>query len=548
MDTKRLIIFIVLSFGILFGWQTWMEKNNPQPKLASAVATASGVSTASGVAAAPVPAGTLAKGQVITVETDLLRAEINTVGGDIRYLELLKIGATDDPKKPFVLLQDRGQHTYVAQSGLKGDGLPDHTAVFTAAQTSYKLAEGQDAVDVKLEYTGQNGVKTTKVLTFKRGSYLVNVSQQVTNSTDKPLAATGYYRLIRDGKVENPGMFGTHTYTGPAVYTEAGKFQKNDFSAIAKGEEKYVKTSKDGWVAMVQHYFVSAWLLNPIGQQSVCAPNDCRFELGKIANSDNLFYAGTLVDLPQIAPGASQSKAMSLYLGPQETKILDATAVGLDLAKDYGMFAIFSKPLFWLLDKIHAVVGNWGWAIVIVTLLIKAAFYPLSNASYRSMAKMRKLTPRMEALKERFGDDKMKFQQAVMEMYKTEKVNPLGGCLPILIQIPVFIAFYWMLIAAVEMRQAPWAFWITDLSVKDPYYILPVIYAVSMYVQQLLSPPPPDPMQAKMMKMMPVVFSVFFLFFPSGLVLYWVVNNLVSIAQQWWITHRIEQEDKKAAA
>ncbi|WP_028452558.1 membrane protein insertase YidC [Chitinilyticum aquatile] len=549
MDTKRLILFIALSFGILFAWNLWTEKHYPQPSRASAPASASAAATASSTAAvAPAASGQLGKGQVIKVETDLLRAEINTVGGDIRYVELLKFGATDDPKKPFVLLQDRGEHTYVAQSGLKGDGLPDHTAVFTASQTSYKLTEGQDSVAVKLEYAGQDGVKVSKVLTFKRGSYVVGVNQEVSNGSAKPLAAKGYYRLMRDGKVENPGMFGTHTYTGPAVYTEAGKFQKNDFSTIAKGEAKYVQSSKDGWVAMVQHYFVSAWLLDPLGQQSVCAPNDCRFELGKIDNTDNMFYAGMLFDYPQIAPGSVQGKTVSLYLGPQETRVLDETATGLDLTKDYGIFAIFSKPLFWLLDKIHMLVGNWGWAIVIVTLLIKAAFYPLSNASYRSMARMRQLAPRMEALKERHGEDKMKYQQAVMEMYKTEKVNPLGGCLPILIQIPIFMGFYWMLIAAVELRQAPWIWWIHDLSVKDPYYILPVIYAASMYVQQKLSPPPPDPMQAKMMKMMPLIFSVFFLFFPAGLVLYWVVNNLISIAQQWWITHRIEQEDKKKAA
>ncbi|WP_028456490.1 membrane protein insertase YidC [Chitinilyticum litopenaei] len=546
MDTKRLILFIAVSFAILFFWQQWMEQRYPAPKQASAVAGASAVAAAaSAPAAAPASSAQLTAGQSVKVETDYLRAEISTVGGDLRHVELLKHGATDDPKKPFVLLQDKGEHIYVAQTGLLGDGLPTHKSAFTATQTAYKLADGQNAVDVRLEAQGPEGVKVAKIFTFKRASYVVDVKYEITNGSAKPLTASAYYRLLRDGKVENPGMFGTHTYTGPAVYTQEGKFQKNDFDTIRKGEEKYVKASKDGWVAMIQHYFVSAWLLDPIGQPSACTTASCRFELNALDN--NMYSAGVVVDLPAVAPATTLVKPMSLYVGPQETRILDATAKGLDHAKDYGMFAIFSEPLFMLLDLIHGFVGNWGWAIVIVTLLIKAAFYPLSNASYRSMARMRKLAPRMEALKERHGDDKMKFQQAVMEMYKTEKVNPLGGCLPILIQIPIFIAFYWMLIAAVEMRQAPWELWITDLSVKDPYYILPVIYAVSMYIQQHLSPPPPDPMQAKMMKMMPVIFSVFFLFFPSGLVLYWVVNNLVSIAQQWWITRQIEQEDKKLA-
>nr|WP_314898985.1 membrane protein insertase YidC [uncultured Deefgea sp.] len=578
MDTKRLILFIALSFSILFFWQKYMEERYPQPKTASAVATAASASAqgtaASGVnatnAAAPAETSGLAKGQRITVTTDLFRAEIDANGGDLRQVELLKIGATNDPSKPFVLLQDSGEHTYVAQTGLLGEGMPTHRSLFTAAQTSYTLAEGQNEVAVRLEAPGPNGVKIAKIYTFKRNQYLVDVKYEIANSGTTPLTTSAYYRLIRDGKVENPGMFGTHTFTGPAVFTQEDKFQKVDFAKITKGEAKFRPSANNGWIAMIQHYFVSGWIFSPntnyqeVGfvdsilnwfksffssektqpNTSLCTPNDCRFEMKALP--DNMFSVGAVIDLPQIAAGAKYERTVPIFVGPQESHRLEAVAPGFDLVKDYGMFKIFSAPLFAVLEFIHGLVGNWGWSIIIVTLLLKAAFFPLASASYRSMAKMRLLAPRMEELKKRHGDDRVKFQQSVMEMYKTEKVNPLGGCLPMLVQIPVFIGFYWMLLAAVELRQAPWAFWIHDLSVPDPLYILPLIMAVSMYVQTTLSPPPPDPMQAKMMKWMPIAFSVFFFFFPAGLVLYWVVNNILSIIQQYVITKKIENQAKLA--
>ncbi|QLG89482.1 membrane protein insertase YidC [Chitinibacter bivalviorum] len=548
MDTKRLIVFIALSFGILYFWQHYMEQRYPQlktPATASSVA-ASGASQASATAstAAAPEAGRLAKGQRITVTTDLLSAVIDTNGADLREVKLLKLGETKDPKKPFTLLQDEGEHIYVAQSGLLGDGLPTHKSIFTSAQSSYTLAEGQNEVVVRLENVAANGVKVAKIYTFKRDKYLVDVKYEIVNGSNAPVTTSAYYRLVRDGKVENPGMFGTHTFTGPAVYTEEGKFQKVDFEKIRKGEAKYVPAAKDGWIAMIQHYFVSGWIFSPKEGSAACTPNACRYEMKALP--DNLFAVSATIDLPAIAAGQKLEKSVPLYLGPQESKRLDTVATGFDLVKDYGMFTIFSKPLFAVLQFIHSFIGNWGWSIIIVTLLLKAAFFPLASASYRSMAKMRQLAPRMEALKQRHGEDRVKFQQAVMEMYKTEKVNPLGGCLPMLVQIPVFIAFYWMLLAAVELRQAPWEFWIHDLSIPDPYYILPLIMAVSMYVQSSLSPPPPDPMQAKMMKWMPLAFSVFFFFFPAGLVLYWVVNNILSIAQQYVITKQIEKQSALA--
>lgn len=549
MDTKRLILFIALSFSILFFWQKYMEQRYPQPKtIASATATAASSSantspSASTATTAPEVSG-LAKGPRITVTTDLFRAEIDSNGGDLRHVELLKIGATSDPKKPFVLLQDSGEHTYVAQTGLLGEGMPTHKSAFTSAQASYALAEGQNEVVVRLEAPGPAGVKIAKIYTFKRDQYLVDVKYEIVNGGTAPLTTSAYYRLIRDGQVENPGMFGTHTFTGPALFTEEDKFQKVDFAKITKGEAKFRPSANNGWIAMIQHYFVSGWIFSPTNGSAACTPTDCRFEMKALP--DNMFSVGAVIDLPKIEAGAKYERSVPIFIGPQESRRLAAVAPGFDLVKDYGMFKIFSQPLFTVLEFIHGLIGNWGWSIIIVTLLLKAAFFPLASASYRSMAKMRLLAPRMEELKKRHGEDRVKFQQSVMEMYKTEKVNPLGGCLPMLVQIPVFIGFYWMLLAAVELRQAPWAFWIHDLSVRDPLYILPLIMAVSMYVQTTLSPPPPDPMQAKMMKFMPIAFSIFFFFFPAGLVLYWVVNNILSIVQQYVITKKIENQAKAA--
>ncbi|UXY15432.1 membrane protein insertase YidC [Chitiniphilus purpureus] len=547
MDSKRLILFIALSFAIIFFWNKWLETRYPpppKPAAASAKVTPAGAdvpaAAAPGAASAPPDSNRLQSGERVRVRTDLLDVQIDTMGGDLRQVALLKHGMAGDPRKPFLLLTDQGNRTYVAQTGLLGAGLPNHRARFQAGGRDFQLAPGQDALSVRLTTAGPDGVQIAKIYTFRRGQYLVDVKYEIANGSTKPLTASAYYRLLRDGHTENPGFFGAHTFTGPAVYTEAGKFQKADFSALDKGEAEHVKAARNGWVAMIQHYFASAWIASPKGQPAVCGPRDCRYEMKRL--SDGLYSVGMIVDLPSIAAGGKFETSVPLYVGPQETRLLDEVAPGFDLIKDYGIFTVFSKPLFWVLDQIHKVVGNWGWAIILLTLLIKAAFYPLASASYRSMARMRKLAPRMEQLKERYGDDKMKFQQAVMEMYKTEKVNPLGGCLPMLVQIPIFIALYWALIAAVELRQAPWMFWIHDLSVKDPYYVLPVLMAISMYVQTLLSPPPPDPMQAKMMKIMPVAFSVFFLFFPAGLVLYYVVNNVLSILQQWWITRQIDRE------
>ncbi len=546
MDTKRLIAFIVLSFGILLLWQEYFApKHAPTPvaQTSSATTSASGASSSTAATTTEASASSLVKGQRIVVETDTVRAEIDTAGGDVRQLELLKQGAVEDPKKPFLMFQDSGDRTYIAQSGLLSalmPELPNHKTVYRAAQTAYRLADGQNSLEVKLTAPAVNGVAVDKIYTFSRGGYLINVRYTVANQSGRALPLSAYFRFLRDGKAPEGENRMAYTFTGPAVYTEAGKFQKIKFEDLDKGKAEFVKQADNGWVGMLQHYFASAWLLKPHEGKGACASLEaCHFEVKPV--SGGLYSAGVIVDQAPLAAGETRSFEVPLFAGPEETHLLERTATGLELTKDYGWVTIIASPLFWLLSKFHGMVGNWGWAIILLTVLIKAIFYPLSAASYRSMAKMKALAPRLERLKAQHGDDRMKFQQAVMEMYKVEKVNPLGGCLPIVIQIPVFIGLYWALLASVELRQAPWLGWIHDLSRPDPFYILPILMAVSMFAQTFLNPPPADPIQAKMMKIMPLVFSVMFFFFPAGLVLYWVVNNILSMSQQWYINQSIER-------
>jgi YidC/Oxa1 family membrane protein insertase len=370
---------------------------------------------------------------------------------------------------------------------------------------------------------------------FKRGSYLLGVEYEIVNGTAAAIAPHAYFQLARDGQAPEGATAMMSTFTGPAFYTEADKFRKVEFSDITKNKAKIPAKADNGWVAMVQHYFVGAWL--PEGKQ------DREFyarELGK-----DLFAVGLIVPVDSIAPGSSGKLAMPLYAGPQDQDKLARIAPGLDLVVDYGWLTVVAAPIFWVLQWLYAFLGNWGWSIILMTVALKGAFFPLSAASYKSMAKMRVLTPKMQKLKETYADDKERMNRELMELYKKEKVNPLGGCLPILVQIPVFIALYWVLLGTVEMRGAPWLGWITDLSAKDPYFILPLIMGATMLIQTRLNPPPPDPMQAKVMLLMPVVFTGMFLFFPSGLVLYWTVNNLLSIAQQWKVNRMIEASGLK---
>ncbi len=544
MDTRRLILVLIFTFSSFMLWENWQKYNQPKPaaEVANATAVGSAAPTPSaslqvgGVTApAPVTAKAAASTEVFTVSTDLLKASISAQGGDLVQLELLKYKEHDDKDKNFVLFDTK--HQYVAQSGLIGEGLPTHRSTFKRVAGPTELAEGSDELKVRLEAETANGIKVAKILTFKRGSYVIDVSWEIANGSDKPFAPHAYFQLQRDDVAPAGETKMVSTFTGPAVYTDGEKYQKIDFGHITDNKAKFAKTADNGWLAMVQHYFVSAWLPKDKSPRE--------FYMRKLDGA-NVFQAGLIVPLTEIAPGAKGETAVSLFAGPQEQSILKQLAPGLDLVVDYGWLTVVAAPIFWALQAIHGLVGNWGWAIVVLTIIIKAIFFPLSAASYKSMAKMRVLTPRLMQLKERFADDKQRLNQEMMKLYQTEKVNPLGGCLPIMIQIPVFIALYWVLLGAVEMRDAPWILWIKDLASADPYYILPVIMILSMIVQMKLNPTPPDPIQAKVMMAMPFIFGVMFLWFPAGLVLYWVVNNVLSIAQQWQITRMIETGGKAA--
>ncbi|HSH73415.1 MAG TPA: membrane protein insertase YidC [Methylophilaceae bacterium] len=541
MDTKRLILFVIFSFSILMLWDAWQRQHVPPTPVVDAQHTDSsipetGKSTAANQdvkAQAELPKETgfrLQTAQRISVETDLFKADIDTTGGDIRRLELLKHRASDSTDKNFVLLDDMAAPmVYVAQTGLIGADLPNHKTVFTSAASNYKLQDGTDSLEVRLSWTGSNGVQVDKIYTFHRADYAVDVRYQIKNGSAEAIEPWVYYQIVHDSK-SNQGSVMMPTFTGGAYFTAADKYKKLAFKEMEK--TNLSKNTKDGWVGLVQHYFVSAWI----------PKSDTAKEFYTKQLSDDIYAIGTKGSVGSVAPGASVDVDAKFYAGPQTHSELEKTAPGLEYTVDYGWLTIIATPLFWVLSAIHGVVGNWGVAIILLTVMIKAAFYPLSATSYRSMAQMRELAPRLQSMKEKFGDDRQKMQQAMMEMYKTEKINPMGGCLPILVQIPVFISLYWMLLGSVEMRHAPFVLWIHDLSAIDPYYVLPLLMGATMIIQTKLNPKPTDPIQAKVMTIMPVVFSVFFFFFPSGLVLYWLVNNILSIAQQWQINRTIHAE------
>jgi len=541
MDTQRLILFIVFSFSILMLWDAWQKEQHPVP-VGQIVHQKDGVdqTPAPTVHAVDTPAkdsgGPLQTGERVKIQTDLVYAEIDTLGGDVRRLELLKHHDTQDKSKNFVLLEDDPKQPYIAQSGLIGSDLPTHKTLFTAATTQYQLVDGSNELSVRLTWAGANGIKVDKVFTFRKDSYVVDVTYEIHNGSTARIEPHSYFQLVRNGRPPIGDSYFISTYTGPAVYTDKEKFQKIAFSEIEENKASYPKQSNDGWVAMIQLYFLGAWL----------PANDQPREYYAKKLGDDLYNVGVVLPVGSIEPGITKKITVPLYAGPQEQDHLSKVAPGLDLVVDYGILTVISAPLFWVLAWLNKLVQNWGVAIILLTVLIKLVFYPLSAKSYRSMAQMRVLGPKLQKLKEQYGDDRQRMHTAMMELYKTEKVNPLGGCLPVVVQIPVFIALYWALLNSVEMRQAPFMLWINDLSSPDPYYILPIVMGVTMIIQTKLNPTPPDPIQAKVMMIMPVAFSVFFFFFPAGLVLYWVVNNVLSIAQQWYVTHGVEQE--KAAA
>ncbi len=556
MDTRRIILFAAFALVTIILFQKWEQYQlvkNPLPvqstqaqevDLPSSAAQsivdvpATPTPTAEQAVVTPTASSTAQGGEIISVTTDLIQAQINTLGGGVEYLGLSKHPMKmNQPDDPIVLMQNNSRERYVGQSGLTGSGanLPNHNTLYTATQADYVLGDSESSLEVKLNWSSPEGVDYSKTYTFHRDSYRADVKYSVTNNSSAPWSGYFYGQLQRtDPEKSVGGNILTRpmpSFTGGAYYTPEEHYNKVSFSDME--DEPLRFESESGWAGMLQHYFVGVWLPQKNHKIQIFADSSP----GSLREN----YKMGFLDLNELklAPGQSGELGAALFAGPKEQARLDKQGVeGLKLTVDYGWLTVIAQPLFWVMSKLYDLLGNWGWSIIGVTVLIKLVFLPLSAKSYKSMAKMKKLAPRLKTLKERHGDDKQKYQQAMMELYKKEKVNPASGCLPILIQIPVFIALYWVLLESVEMRQAPWALWISDLSSKDPYYILPLMMGGSMLVQQLLNPAPMDPLQQKIMMALPVVFTVFFLSFPAGLVLYWVVNNVLSILQQWLISRR----------
>jgi len=552
MDNSRLFLFAALVFVGMLLWQQWQADYGPQPIPSSEVegVPSSGVDTAQiptddlpdqadelGQNASQTSSSTGEQSsvqpalQLVQVDTDVIRAMIDTRGGVIRSLKLKKYPTSlEQPDDWLELVHSDSDSIYIVQSGLrnKEDRAPTHHSIYSTAQTNYELADGQDELVVPLRWS-QDGVEVVKSYHFRRGDYLIDLKHRVENQSQQDWQGSEYRQLQRSRPLETSRLL--YTYTGSVYYNEEIKYEKVDFDDMEEGQLKM--ESRGGWIAMIHHYFLSAWIP---GQEE----SNLIYTIANTGRTPSTYTIG-LRSANQVVPtGGSSEFASQLFVGPKIVKRLEEISPGLELTVDYGVLTFLSKPLYWLLSWYHSFVGNWGVAIILLTLTVKAVFYKLSETSYRSMAKMRKVSPRLKTLKERYGDDRQKMNQAMMELYKTEKINPMGGCLPILVQIPVFIALYWALLESVDLRQAPFIFWIKDLSVMDPFFVLPVLMGISMVIQQRLNPPPPDPIQAKIMMALPFVFTFFFAFFPAGLVLYWVVNNVLSITQQWIITKRIE--------
>lgn len=547
MDNQRLFLFVALSFVALMLWEAWQrDYNAPPPATTTAEQTAApeaaappadlpAAAPATGAAPAEAAPAAAASAVRVRVVTDVLDLDIDTRGGDLVRADLLAYPQESGrPDVPVRLLNDAASDFFIIQSGLRSTTgtEPTHHVVFSAPQTEYRLQPGQDALEIPLTWTSPEGVTVTKRYRVERGAYVLTLEQEVANHSGGEWRGRQYRQLQRAQPTADGGNRFIYTYLGGVIYSPEEKYEKLDFDDLAKSP--LARDITDGWAAMIQHYFLGA-LIPTAGETNHYYSRG--LEGGR-------YVLGMVGPTVAVADGATQVFGTRMYVGPKLQDHLAEVAPGLELTVDYGMLTVIAKPIFWLVEKIHALVGNWGWSIIILTVLIKLAFYKLSETSYRSMAQMRKLAPRLQALKERYGDDRQKLNQAMMDMYRTEKINPLGGCLPIVIQIPVFIALYWVLLESVEMRQAPFILWLTDLSAKDPYFVLPVIMGVTMFIQQKLNPAPMDPVQAKVMMALPFIFTVFFAFFPSGLVLYWVTNNVLSIAQQWVITRRVERGGK----
>ena len=561
-DIRRTILWVIFGFSMVLLWDQWQTFNGKQPTFfpkATPVSTAPAAPAASGANASsvpapmasgvPTPAAAVAgasavplgsptpaaqvKREKLVVSTDVFTLTFDTEGGSLVRSVFTKFKDMLDKNAGFVLLDESAGRVYVAQTGLiaasGGGALPTHKTPMTAVAGERMLAPGQNELQVKFESAEVGGVKLVKTFTLKRGSYDIAVRHDIINTGSTPVSPQLYLQLVRDGNAPLGESAFYSTFTGPAIYTEAQKYQKIEFKEIEKGTTDVEKRASNGFVAMVQHYFASAWLLGDGVQR----------DLFQRKVDTNLYAVGMITAAGDIAPGATKTIESRLFVGPQEENMLEKLAPGLELVKDYGWLTILAKPLYWLLDKLHDFIQNWGWSIVALVLLLKIAFYWLNAKAYASMAKMKAVNPKIMEMRERLKDKPQEMQQQMMKIYKDEKVNPMGGCFPIMVQIPVFIALYWVLLSSVEMRGAPWVLWIKDLSTPDPYFILPVVMTLTTMLQTALNPAPPDPLQAKLMWFMPLIFSVMFFFFPSGLVLYWITNNILSIAQQWMINTRM---------
>ena len=559
-DIRRTILWVIFGFSMVLLWDQWQTFNGKQPTffpkatppasvvvpaaassgaVSVPVASVSGVPAPAALAANPsavplgAPALVTAKREKLVVSTDVFSLTFDTEGGSLVKSSFNKFKDMADKNAGFVLLDESSGRVYVAQTGLIASGasaaLPTHKTLMTALPGERTLTAGQNELVVKFESPDVGGAKLVKTYTLKRGAYDIAVRHEIVNTGTAPLSPQLYMQLVRDGNPPVGESSFYSTFTGPAIYTEAKKYQKIEFKDIEKGKVDVEKQSTNGYVAMVQHYFASSWLLG----------DGIKRDLFERKVDNNLYAVGMITAIGDIAPGASKAIESKLFVGPQEENMLEKLAPGLELVKDYGWLTILAKPLYWLLDKLHGFIQNWGWSIVALVLLLKIAFYWLNAKAYASMAKMKAINPKIMEMRERLKDKPQEMQQQMMKIYKDEKVNPMGGCFPIMVQIPVFIALYWVLLSSVEMRGAPWMLWIKDLSAPDPYFILPIIMTLTTMLQTALNPAPPDPMQAKLMWFMPLIFSVMFFFFPSGLVLYWITNNILSIAQQWMINTRM---------
>ena len=574
MDNVRLLLWVSLGFVLFLMYEAWQRDYAPPPLPVSSTsasapdagvpaiaapmpaAAGAGTVTAAVPAAAPALAATpppvaatptsppTQRGQRVHVRTDLLDVELDTLGADLVRLDLLAYPVVKDGADPVRLIDTERTDRRVLQTGLRAGAegaAPDHRVLWQAAAEHFVLAEGKDALDVTFSWARGDGLTVEKVYTFHRGDYLIDLEFRVKNGSEQPFRADAYLQLVEHLVPIERSLFSTEGYShaGPA-YHDGTKYEKLHVDEL--GERPLEQQVTGGWIAVLQHYFVAALL--PKGEGSGAGQPDDKNNYFSRNLGGTDYAAGVVMPVRDVAVGASGAFAAQLWIGPKLQDRLTSVAPGLELSVDYGMLTIFAKPLFWLLEQLHGIVGNWGWAIVLLTLIVKILFYKLAETSGRSMAKMRKVAPKLEQLKERYKDDRQKLNEAMLELYRKEKINPVSGCLPILIQLPVFIALYWVLLESVELRQAPWILWIGDMSAKDPYFVLPLLMGIAMWAQMKLNPPPPDPVQAKVMMFMPILFTGMSAFFPAGLTLYWLINTALSVLQQWQINRVVDAEGK----